>query len=331
MTMNRAAMTESTELEGFKLFNEERLSTMLKGAKIPPLPEGVARILQEINNPNADIVLLEKLIAAEPDISFRIIAMVNSSLFALRADIKSIRHAITMLGFDRVRSIVIANAMLDALPMPKSNVYSHMVFWTDSLLRALMAKALARRFLPQEEETAFTAALVADVALPILLCEWTKHYEPILNNWRRSGRRLARLEKDRFKWDHAQAGAWILDRWEFPRDLVAFAGGHNLSYGGLRDHGLLDTVAMCVATAAKLPSCARPKSVNCLEMVDAAYLNQNMKAEEWPWIMGEVHNSYKAIHAEFGLTTRLADRIFELMDNLYQNGELQVCLHRIPR
>lgn len=324
-------MADCNVLEEFELQNTARLKATLRDAKIPPLPQGITRIIKEINDPDADIGMVETLIAAEPDISFRIIAMVNSSLFALRANINSIRHAITMLGFDRVRAIVIANAMLEVLPVPKSETYRHMVFWTDSLMRALLAKSLARRCKPAEEETAFTAALIADVALPVLMTEWQLHYEPILYNWRRSGKHLAELEKERFKWDHAQAGAWILDRWEFPKDLITCAGAHNMSFGGLRDHGLMDTVAPCVASAAKLPSCARPKKINCLEMVESAYLNQNLKSDEWPWIMGEVYNSYMAIHAQFGLTSRLPDHIFEMMDALYQNGELQVCLRRIPK
>ena len=308
-----------------------RFSEILGDAAIPPLPEGVARILEEINSPDTDIALLENLIAAEPEISFRIMAMVNSSLFALRCDITSIRHALAMLGFDRVRSIVVANAMLESLPKPENAGYRHEVFWTDSLLRALLAKSLAGRSRIRNEETAFTAALVADVALPVLLTEWAESYAPIISEWRRHSRRLAEVERDSLKWDHAQAGAWILNYWSFPRELVAISGGHNLSPGGLRDHGLMNTPAVCVATAALLPSCAHLQRKRCIQMVETAFCLQDTGFEDWPAIMEEVTKSYTSIHAQFGLTSGLADPIFQMMEDIYRKGQIQLCLNRLSK
>ncbi len=189
---------------------------MFKDVRIAPLPEAMSRILQGSPRPEPDLRVLEMLITAEPELSIRILSSVNSSLFSLRTEVSSIHHAITLLGIDRLRSLVMAGALVEAMPRPETALFDHRIYWTDTLLRALTARELAARIRPGHEETAFTAMLVADVAVPVLLDAWTEYYAPILEQWQQRPQLLAELERERYGWDHGQAGAWILRGWGFP-------------------------------------------------------------------------------------------------------------------
>lgn len=73
--------------------------------------------------------------------------------------------------------------------------------------------------------------LLSDIALPVLLGSWGEYYRPLIEQWRDALERLSQAERASFQWDHAQAGAWILQNWEFPAELVCFVGLHTSDLG----------------------------------------------------------------------------------------------------
>ncbi len=279
---------------------------MFGEVRLPVLPQAVSRVIDEVNKDEPDVAVLEDIIAAEPEFSVKVLSTINSSLFALRAQVTGVRHAITLLGFDRIRSVILSYSMLQALPDPEGELFDHEAYWTDTLLRSLTARAIARRVRPGEEEEAFTAMLLSDVAVPVLLTAWRKYYEPILESWRGTRRRLADLEREAFGWDHAQAGAWILQKWDFPERLVCLTGAHTLNAEQIREYGLDDSVAGCLSVAAMLPSNLRESARNTSLMIERAALELDLPRDAWPELHEEVRDSYDAIYAQFNLTSNHA-------------------------
>lgn len=72
--------------------------TILSGKDIPQNRFANFKILEELNNKNVDIENLEKLILSDLSISFKLLKLMNSSLFGLNHKITSIKYAITFLG-----------------------------------------------------------------------------------------------------------------------------------------------------------------------------------------------------------------------------------------
>ncbi len=284
---------------------------MFKDIKLPVLPQAVSRVVDEVNKDEPDVTVLENIIAAEPEFSVKVLSTINSSLFALRAKVTSVRHAITLLGFDRIRSVILSYSMLEAMPKPESDLFEHEAYWTDTLLRSLLAQSIAKRVRPGEEEEAFTAMLVADVAVPVLLTTWHEYYEPILKNWRSGRHKLAHLERDAYGWDHAQAGAWILQKWDFPEKLVCLVGAHTLTSSEIKEFGMDDSVADCIAVASLLPSSLVRDHTRCEKMIELAGSNLALSHEDWPAIYEEVQNNFDAVYAQFNLTSKYATKTMD--------------------
>ncbi len=275
---------------------------MFARVKLPPLPAAVAKVLEEVNRADPDILKLETIIGAELELSVRIMTTINSSLFALRNEVTSVRHAISLLGFDRVRSVILGYSVHDALPKPPGELFRHEAYWTDTLLRSLLARSLARRCRPGEAEAAFTAMLVADVAVPVLLTGCQTFYEPMLTEWRRSRRPLAEIERETHGWDHGRAGAWILRSWKFPERMVDLVGAHTATPQQIVEAGLGDSVAPCIATASLLSSCLCREPARCDALIDRAFSSLDIPPAEWPGIYAEVRDEFQSIYVQFGLT-----------------------------
>ena len=61
------------------------------------------RMLQAVSGPDLDVGELEKLIKTEASICYRLLRYLNSAMFAFRSEIRSVRHALTILGDSEVR------------------------------------------------------------------------------------------------------------------------------------------------------------------------------------------------------------------------------------
>jgi len=284
--------------------------------KIPILPAAISSLLSEINRDEPDIAKLETIISSEPQISAKILRTVNSVQFALRTKVTTIRHAIAMLGLNRIRSIGLSYAMLDAVNEPESKLFNHEAFWTDTLLRSIIARSITQRVIPGEEEEAFTAMMLADISIPVLLTAWGDKYEAVFSRWQGDVTELAQLERELVGWDHSQASAWILRKWGFPDKPVAAAAAHNLTADQLRKGGLGDTIALPVMCASLMPSSLRPCRDRTRNMMRVTCKELNLKHTHWPIIVTEVSDSFHAVCEEFDLDGQLASEVLDVMENL---------------
>ena len=108
-----------------------------------------------------------KLISSSPSIAAKAIKTVNSSLYSPRIPVADVKRAVTLLGLENLRSIILAFATMDALPKPRSGIFDHGAFWVDSLLQAILARSLASKRFENQLEAVFTASLLADLAVPV--------------------------------------------------------------------------------------------------------------------------------------------------------------------
>ena len=286
-------------------------ASMFKDVEIPPLPAAVTRLIAEINQPEPDIDQLAKLISSATGIAAKVIKTVNSSLFALRIPVTNVKHAVTLLGLRNIRSITLAYATMDALPKPKGDLFDHEAFWTDSLLQAMLSRSFSKKRFKVQLEEAFTASLLADVALPVLLCAWGEYYEPVIEEWKQSPRRLSEIERQHFGWDHAQAGAWIVQSWGFPEEMVCYIGAHNLSREKICEHELEDTIVAPMSVAAISSSVLKPDPQCSGSVFGAAVEWLSMTGSEFVDCLNEVKESFMEILELFELPDRNAGTILD--------------------
>jgi HD-like signal output (HDOD) protein len=283
----------------------------VRDIELPPLPAVATRLIGEVNRPDPDMERIAIAISAAPETAAKVLRTVNSSMFALRNPVLSVRHAIALLGLRHIRPIALSYTMMESLPRPDPEVFDHRAFWTDSLLRAMFARLFAKRAQRGDEEDAFTAALMADIALPVLLVIWPDLYGPVVKRWATQPESLSALERRAFGWDHAQAGAWVMDNWGLPAEMVSFVGLHNLEPEQVREFDLADTIALPISVASLLPSVMHPYPARAQRFVRAVAGEFAMSASRTVQWIGEVRTSYHEIAEFFGLNGGRATGLFE--------------------
>ncbi len=193
--------------------------------ELPPFPWVAKRLMATLAREDVDITEIGKLIAAEPVFATRVLQLANSPLFALERQVRTISHAIILLGLDRVKAITFTRAMEDFVG-PALNVKALRVCWQNSLAVALICEKLARAA-RMDADFAYVAGLLRDIGRLALL---VKYPEPYANLLAVSGEEhfdLMVMERELFDIDHCQAGGWLMQHLPFPPELAEVIVNHH--------------------------------------------------------------------------------------------------------
>jgi HD-like signal output (HDOD) protein len=224
--------------------------------QLPSAPEVAQRMLVAVNKDDASIQDLAKLIARDQSLTARLLRLANSSFFALRDGVRSIPQAVTLLGFARVRDIVLGLSVWSTLKGndPRGKEYRKQM-WMHSAMVAAAAKMLAEKT-GSDGANAFAAGLMHEVGKLVLGLRLGKTYWALLDEAQQKGIAAATIEQESFGTHHATVGGWMLQLWQLPPSLVDPVGYH---HEPLDPQFGMDLPAL-VAVANKLVDATDPQS-----------------------------------------------------------------------
>lgn len=200
--------------------------TALEGAELPSFPHVASGALEQLSNPDVDLKEVADLIVTDPGISASILRRVNSVGFGSRRSVDSVHQSVGLLGVSELEGLLISAGVRQALPERAVNGHDPRRFWAAAARRASIAGTMAARVLPSQRSQVFTAALLQDMAVPVLAAA-RADYAEIIDAWRQGHADLATLEFDRFGSDHATVASQMCQNWDFPTALSDAIGAHH--------------------------------------------------------------------------------------------------------
>ncbi len=228
------------------------LTRILAHAQLPALPQSAIKILDLSKDADNGPAEYAKPIESDPGLASQVLRFVNSSYFGFSREISSVKLAITLVGVRTIKNFTLWSAVFSLMPNPKSGSLDLKCLWQDSLRRALLARTLSKLLGLKEGEEAFAAALLQDMAIPVLAKELHAEYDELFKA-RQQGQRLGQLERDKFGFDHAQAAAQMGQKWNLPGELTQAIAQHTNVERLTADSGVAPG-ALAVALSALLPA-----------------------------------------------------------------------------
>jgi len=231
------------------------LKRILSGAQLPALPQSAIRLLElsqdSENGPGEFAVPIE----SDPGLTGQVLRFVNSSYFGFSREISSVKLAITLVGIRTIKNFALWSAVFSLMPNPKCGPFDLRSLWQDSLRRALFARALGRLLGIKEPEELFAAALLQDMAVPLLAKGAPDAYVKLLSARNQGGIRLSILEKTAFGWTHAEAAGMMARQWNLPDAFAVLVESH-LDIDRWIAHVESEPAKVAVAMSALLPTVA---------------------------------------------------------------------------
>ncbi len=202
------------------------LQKVVAGAQLPALPQSAIRLLELSQDPTNGPAEFAVPIESDPGLTSQVLKFVNSSYFGFSREISSIKLAITLVGIRTIKNFALWSAVFSLMPNPKCGPFDLKSLWQDSLRRALFARAVGKMLGLKEAEEAFSAALLQDMAIPVLAKEAPAAYKKLLQARKGGAVHLSKLEQRIFGWTHAEAGGMMARQWNLPNGFAVLIENH---------------------------------------------------------------------------------------------------------
>jgi putative nucleotidyltransferase with HDIG domain len=199
------------------------LEQIAKGAgDLPAFPAVAMQALQVSEDPKTSARQLQFIIAKDQALTARILRIVNSAMYSFQREVSTLSHAIAILGFDTVRSIIVAATVRQVFPSGRKSGpgLTNQLLWQHSWGAAVAARAIAVSVGHHNADEAFTGGLLHDIGKMVLLKNREAFYAEILNAVHCGETSFYKAENERFGFSHADVGALLASKWNFPSQLV---------------------------------------------------------------------------------------------------------------
>jgi len=194
----------------------ERLRSTLN---LPTLPTVATRLIDLAQDPNVKNQAVIDTIACDPALSAKMLSVANSAWYIRRHKTETLSQALRVLGLNTTLTLVLSFSLLKALRGSKTPGLDYGLFWRRSLLSAISARTLAEILGQIPLEEVFLAALIQDLGI-MALCKVDPGLYAKGEALQRNHGQLIAHECERFGYDHAAVGAWLLSSWHLPDRVV---------------------------------------------------------------------------------------------------------------
>lgn len=195
-----------------------KLDQLLKQPQaLPTVPELALMLIDTFNQEDPDIRELAHHISTDPVLLATLLKQANSAFFGLARSVTTAQEAMNMLGFNKVRALVLATVMdksFKSVPGVKLEQ-----FWRYSFNTANLARYVAVQ-LKIDLNLAFTVGMihaigeiVMHVGMPTAM-EQLDQTTPVLAIER------ATVEMTEFGYTYADVGAALASSWRFPKSIT---------------------------------------------------------------------------------------------------------------
>jgi putative nucleotidyltransferase with HDIG domain len=193
--------------------------------QLPSFPAVATKVLQLLAKEDVPIRRIVDLIRTDPAFSAGILRVANSALFGFVSQVETVKHAVVIVGLDRVRTLTLTVAMGSYLKAAL-RIVTLRGCWRHSLACALLSEELATSC-SVHLDRAYTAGLLHDIGRLGLLVAYPAEYSNVLAVTEENSMDILQVERDLFDLDHCQAGLWLMKEWKFPEEFHDIAARHH--------------------------------------------------------------------------------------------------------
>lgn len=189
---------------------------------LPTIPALYQKVSQMVAS-DVEVERIAAVIESDPGITSSILRVANSAFYGAKTG--SIAQAIMFIGLGNVKNIILCHSTFMSL----GNTRLANQFWEHAVLTNRITHQLYEHFHKRKLPLVNSSAgLLHNVGMLLMLSRFKDSYEQLLTRLLQSPEAsLIVEERKTFDLDHAALGAYLLNWWELPINLVEVAMDHH--------------------------------------------------------------------------------------------------------
>ncbi|MDX2131953.1 MAG: GGDEF domain-containing protein [Planctomycetota bacterium] len=237
------------------------LDRVLSCPTLPSLPAVALQVLELTKDPRVSIARIAQTVQNDPALASKVLRTVNSSYYALSTPCPNIGRAMSLLGLNTVKSIVLSFSLVDTTSkLGLDGAFDLESYWRRAVYSAAAARAIAQHTRACDPDEAFVGALLQDIGMLACFTALRGEYAAVIAKVGEDHDESAGVERATLGFDHAGVGGQLAERWRLPEQLVEAVAHHHAAEHASGPHArMVRTVALGGMVASAL-TVARPQS-----------------------------------------------------------------------
>jgi len=196
--------------------------------KLVSLPEVCFLVNDLVNDPNSDVGQIGSVISQDPDLTARLLKLVNSSFYGFDTPIDTVSRAIMMVGLRELQHMVWASSAVETFTHMSPTDANMAGYWRHSIFCAVTARILARECNILHPERMYVCGLLHDLGRLLIFNKLPEAANKIIDQERaHPDRDVSQIEAEILGYDHAQVGLALCQSWGLPDSIATAIGFHH--------------------------------------------------------------------------------------------------------
>lgn len=191
----------------------ETRDVVLEVKSLPTLPKVLDKVTAMLENPDASLDEIAKIISTDQVLSAKVLKMVNSPIYGFPGRIGTVQHALVLLGINVIRGIIISTSVFDMM------VKSMEGLWEHSVGCALACSCIARKAGFKDPEEYSVAGLLHDLGKVVMASQLPELERQVVETVKAKDLTFFEAERAVMGFGHDRINAWLADNWHLPPNL----------------------------------------------------------------------------------------------------------------
>lgn len=192
-----------------------------------PMSSAAIRLSQLCQQDRVSAKDVVAVMETDPGLIARLMTLANSSLFGCSGRIKTIDHAVVMLGMKTVRNLALTISASQLFSQKDEFTPWRKGLWTHSITTAVIARRLAPHFEDCGADEAFLAGMFHDVGKLVLFQIKPKHYIEHVLERESESLSSVELEIQTYHNAHTHIGKQCADQWHLSCEITDAIRDHH--------------------------------------------------------------------------------------------------------
>jgi len=212
------------------------LSQVRDGHDLLSLPQALAQILREVDNPDFGSEHLARIILKDPPLTAKILKLANSSMYRRYSRVSNVHQAVQTLGAVTVKCLALSSSVLHSDQIRADSGVDPRRYFENVLTIAAACEKIAVAVGHKSVEEAFIAGLLHDMGTLFLLHHYPREYRRVVAEQGRGIASVLDTERRIFGTDHCEIGYHLATRWRLPEYIAIAIRDHHHDRPGDRSN-----------------------------------------------------------------------------------------------
>lgn len=201
-------------------------------SQLPTLPNIYSMLTKAMSTPGSSAQTIRSIIEKDQSLTIKVLKIVNSAFYGFPQKIKTIAHAVVILGFNEIKHLTLAVSLVHNFKNSSQNVcqFDYIAFWEHSLAVAVCSRIIAQKcksLAVKDPDEAFTLGLVHDMGKLVEAQHMTEEFNAVFMQSQDEKDYFLNQEKNLIGVTHQEIGSQLAIKWKLPETFAIAIKNHN--------------------------------------------------------------------------------------------------------